>query len=74
VPSQSPHLDTTLVVGNVPRLAHRQNQQKRGPSENSQLPPAKRHVSVLAGERDVRGSPLTVIKIHDRSKKVHVLG
>ena len=25
----------------------------------------------LAG---VRGSPLTVIKIHDRSEKVHVLG
>ena len=23
---------------------------------------------------DVRGSPLAVIKIHDRSKRVHVLG
>jgi len=52
MPSERPHLDTTLVVRNVRSLANRQNQQKHGPSGNSQLPPAKRHVSVLAGERD----------------------
>jgi len=52
MPSQSPHLDTTPVVLNVRSLANRQNQQKRGLSGNSQLPPATRCVSVPAGERD----------------------
>ena len=52
MPSQSTHPDTTPVVRNVRSLANRQNQQKRGPSGNSQLPPAKRRVSVPAGERD----------------------
>jgi len=52
MPSQSPHPDTTPVVRNVRSLANSQNQQKRGPSGNSQLPPAKRRVSVTAGERD----------------------
>jgi len=52
MPSQSPHLDTTLVVQNVRSPANRQNQQKRGPSGNSQLPPARRRFSVPAGERD----------------------
>jgi hypothetical protein len=50
--SQSSHPDTTPVVRNVRSLANRQNQQKRGPSGNSQLPPAKRRVSVPVGERD----------------------
>jgi hypothetical protein len=50
--SQSPHLDTTLVVRNVQRLANRQNQQQRGASGNCQLPPAITQVSVPAGERD----------------------
>jgi hypothetical protein len=52
MPSQSPHPDMTPVVRNVRSLANRQNQQKRGPSGNSQLPPAKSRVSVPAGERD----------------------
>jgi hypothetical protein len=52
MPCQSPHPDTTPVVQNVRTLANRQNQQKSGPSGNSQLPPAKRRVSVPAGERD----------------------
>jgi hypothetical protein len=52
MPSQSTHPDTTPVVRNVRSLANRQNQQKRGPSGNSQLPPPKRRVSVPAGERD----------------------
>jgi len=52
MPSQSPHLDMTLVVRHVRSLDNRQNQQKRGPSGNSQLPPAKRRVSVPAGKRD----------------------
>jgi len=52
MPSQSPHPNTTLVLRNVQSLANRQNQQKCEPSGNSQLPPAKRRVSVLAGERD----------------------
>src|SRR5882757_5409018 len=52
MPSQSPHPDTTTVVRTVRSLANRQNKQKRGPSGNSQLPPAKRSVSVPAGERD----------------------
>ena len=50
--SQSSHPDTTPVVRNVRSLSNRQNQQKRGPSGNSQLPPAKRRVSVPVGERD----------------------
>jgi hypothetical protein len=52
MPSRSPHPDTTPVVRNVRSLANCQNQQKRGPSGNSQLPHAKRRVSVPAGERD----------------------
>jgi len=52
MPSQSPHPDMTPVVRNVWSLANRQNQRKRGPSGNVQLPPAKWRVSVLAGERD----------------------
>jgi hypothetical protein len=52
MPSQSPHPDTTPVVQNVRSLANRHNQQKRGPSGNSQLPPAERCVSMPAGERD----------------------
>ena len=50
--SQSPHPDMTLVVWNVWSLANRQNQQKHRPLGNSQLPPAKRRVSIHAGERD----------------------
>jgi len=52
MPSQSSHPVTSPVVRNVRSLANRQNQQKRGPSGNSQLPPAKRCISVPAGERD----------------------
>ena len=52
MPSQSPHPVTSPVVRNVRSLSNRQNQQKRGPSGNSQLPPAKRRVSVPVGERD----------------------
>jgi hypothetical protein len=52
MPSQSPHSVTSPVVQNVRSLSNRQNQQKRGPSGNSQLPPAKRRVSVLDGNRD----------------------
>jgi hypothetical protein len=52
MPSQSPHPDTTPVVRNVRSLANRQHQQNCGPSGKSQIPPAKRRVSVLAGERD----------------------
>ena len=52
MPSQSPHPDTTLVVRNVRSFANCQNQQKHGPSGNSQLLPAKRRVSVPVGERD----------------------
>jgi len=52
MPSQSPHPVTPPVVRNVRSLANRQNQQKCRPSGNSQHPPAKRPVSVLAGKRD----------------------
>jgi len=52
MPSQSTHRVKYLVVRNVGSLANCQNQQKHGPSGNSQLPPAKRHVSEPAGERD----------------------
>jgi len=52
MPSRSTHPVTSPVVRNVQSLANRQNQQKRGPLGNSQLPPAKRRVSVPAGERD----------------------
>jgi hypothetical protein len=51
MPSQSSHPDTTPVVQNVQCLANHQDQQKHGASGNSQLPPPKRPVSVLAGER-----------------------
>jgi len=46
MPSQSPHPDPTPVVRIVQKL------QKHRPSGNAQLPPAKRRVSTLAGERD----------------------
>jgi hypothetical protein len=49
--SQSPHPDTTLFIRKVRSLANRQNQQKRRPSGNSQLLPAKSRVSVLFGKR-----------------------
>ena len=52
MPSESPHPDTTPVIRTVRRLANRQNQQKRGPSGDSQLPPAKRCISLLAAGRD----------------------
>ena len=52
MPSQIPHPDTTPVVRNVRNLVNRQNQQKRGSSGNSQLPPAKRRVSVPAAKRN----------------------
>ena len=52
MPSQCPHPDITPVIQDVSSLANHQNQQKRGPSGNSQRPPAKRRVSVPAGERD----------------------
>jgi len=52
MPSQSPHPDITPVVRNVQSLANHYNQQKRGHSGNSQLPPAERRVSVPAGGRE----------------------
>jgi len=52
MPSQNPHPDTTPVVQNGRNLTTCPTQQKRGPSGNSQLPPAKGRVSVPAGERD----------------------
>jgi hypothetical protein len=52
MPSPSPHPVTPPVIRNVQCLDNRQNQQKRGPLANSQRPPAKRRVSVPAGERD----------------------
>jgi hypothetical protein len=51
MPFQSPHAALFPVVRNVQSLGNCQNQQKCGPSGNSQLPPAIEHVSVLAGER-----------------------
>jgi hypothetical protein len=50
--SQRSHPDTTVVVRNVRSLANCQIQQTRGPLGNSQLPPAKRRVSIPVGERD----------------------
>jgi hypothetical protein len=52
MPSQSPHPVTSPDVRNVQSLSNRQNRQKGRPSGNSQLPPDKRHVTVLAGKRD----------------------
>jgi hypothetical protein len=52
MPSRSPHRDPTSDVRNVRSPSNCQNQQQHGPSGNSQLPPAKRRVSVPAGERD----------------------
>jgi hypothetical protein len=52
MPTQSTHTDTTPVVRNVRNLANRQNQQKCGPSGNSQLPLTKTTVSLPAGTRD----------------------
>ena len=52
MPSECPQLDTTLVLRNVRSLPNCQNQQKRGPSGNSQLPTAKAQVSHPPGERD----------------------
>jgi hypothetical protein len=52
MPSQFHHLDMTPVVQNIQSLTNCQNQQTRGPSGNSHIPPAERCVSVPAGERD----------------------
>jgi len=52
MPSQSLHSDTTPVIQNVQSVANHQNQQSGTPSGNSQLPPAKRCISVPAGKRD----------------------
>jgi len=52
MPSEGTHPITSPVEQNVRNLANRQNQQMRGLSGNSQLLPAKRPVSVPAGERD----------------------
>jgi hypothetical protein len=46
------HPVTSPVIQNVRSLANRQNLQKLGSSGNAQCPPAKRRVSVPAGERD----------------------
>jgi len=51
MPSQRPQHDTTPVVWNIRTFPNCQNQ-KCGHSGNSQLPPAKRSVSVPAGESD----------------------
>jgi len=52
MPSQCPHAVTSPVVRNVRCVANRQNHQKRGPSGNSELPPAKGRIPVLAGKKD----------------------
>jgi len=52
MPSQSTHPVMSPVVRNGPNLADCPNQQKCGPLGNTQLPPAKRRFSVLAGKRD----------------------
>jgi len=49
IPSQSPHPVTSPVVQDARSL---QNQQQRRPLGNSPLRPAKRRVSVLAGQSD----------------------
>jgi hypothetical protein len=58
--SLSPHHDMTPVLRNVGSLANHQNQQHCGPSENYQLPPAKRRVSVPVGERDSSQGQISV--------------
>jgi hypothetical protein len=50
--SQRPHPITSPVVRNVRSLPNRQNQQQRWTSGNSELSPAKRRVSIPAGDRD----------------------
>jgi len=52
MPSQSPHHITSPVVRNVRSRGNCQNRSNRGPWGILQLPPAKRRVSVPAGERD----------------------
>jgi len=50
--SQSHCPDTAPVVWNVRSRANSLNPQKHAASGNSPIPPAKRHISVPAGERD----------------------
>jgi len=52
MPSQGAYPDTTPVIQNVDSLVNCQNRQMRGPLGNSELPPAKRRISLLAVERD----------------------
>ena len=52
MPSQRSHPDTSPVVHNVRSVADGHNQQMSQPSGRSPLPPAKRSISVPAGERD----------------------
>jgi len=59
MPSQSPHADTTAIVGNV------QKEQTHRASWNSQLSPAERRVSALAGKRDsYQGGSSTASTMH----------
>jgi len=68
IPSPSSHLDMTPLVQNVWSLANRQNRQKCGRSGNSQLPPAQRHVSILAGKRDsFQGGSSVASTIHGQN-------
>jgi len=50
--SQSSRPDTTPVVWNIQSLGNHQNEWKHAPARNTQLPHAKRCISVPAGERD----------------------
>jgi len=52
MPSQCPHPVTSPSVQTVWSLAHCQKHHKRGPTGNSQPPPAKRHFSVAAAAMD----------------------
>jgi len=71
MPSQSPHPDKTPVVRNIASLPTRQNQQNCGRLGNSQLPPAKRHVSVPAGERDSSQGGSSVASIIQGQNSTH---
>jgi hypothetical protein len=63
MPSPTPHPDMTLVIRNVQSLPHHLNQQSRGPSGCSRLPPAKRRISIPAGKRGSFQGGFTVASI-----------
>jgi hypothetical protein len=68
MPSQTPHPETTPVICKIGSLANCLSQHMRGLSGNSQLPTAKRRVSIPAGKSDTsQGGSSVPCTIHGQN-------